>query len=75
MAPVLTEFLRSGDSDQSKWCLNLGLFKTVRIEIKGTEFGGNLFTDKKSLDFFNGHKMHPPHRWKRLPPISLPVPS
>jgi len=32
-------------------------------------------TDEKSLDFFNVPKLHPTHRWKRLPPISVPVPS
>ncbi len=49
--------------------------KTVRIETHSSLFGGNLETDKKSLDFFYVPKLRPTHRWKRLLPISVPVPS
>jgi hypothetical protein len=50
-------------------------YKTVRIETHSSEFGGKVLTDEKSLDFFNVPKLHPTHRWKRLLPISVPVPS
>jgi hypothetical protein len=48
--------------------------KTVRIETYTMLFGGKVLTDEKSLDFFNVPKLHPTHRWKRLLPISVPVP-
>ena len=49
--------------------------KTVRIETYTSRFGGKVLTDEKSHDFFNVPKLHPTHRWKRLLPISVPVPS
>jgi hypothetical protein len=51
------------------------LCKTVRIETYTSRFGGKVLTDEKSHDFFNVPKLHPTHRWKRLLPISVPVPS
>ncbi len=52
-----------------------GINKTVRIEMYTSRFGGKVLTDEKSHDFFNVPKLHPTHRWKRLLPISVPVPS
>jgi hypothetical protein len=56
------------------WQLVL-LFKTDRIETHSSLFGGKVLTDEKSHDFFNVPKLHPTHRWKRLLPISVSVPS
>ena len=52
-----------------------GIDMTVRIETYSSRFGGKVLTDEKLLDFFNVPKLHPTHRWKRLLPISVPVPS
>jgi hypothetical protein len=49
--------------------------KTDRIETHSSLFGGKVLTDEKSHDFFNVPKLHPTHRWKRLLPISVSVPS
>jgi hypothetical protein len=54
---------------------HLHLFKTVLIETHSSLFGGKVLTDETSHDFFNVPKLHPTHRWKRLLPISVPVPS
>jgi hypothetical protein len=49
--------------------------KTVRIKTHSLLFGGKVLTDEKLHDFFNVPKLHPTHRWKRLLPISVSVPS
>ena len=60
--------------DRSKQKVEEIIHKTDRIETYTSRFGGKVLTDEKSHDFFNVPKLHPTHRWKRLLPISVPVP-
>ena len=71
-ACVITFWCHTGEFVNSLTAM--GAYKTVRIETHSLRFGGNPWTDKKSLDFFNVPKLHPTHCWKRRLPISVPVP-